>query len=210
MTETLTAAESLRLFGEIIRDQAGTILNPIDVILPRTDDATGPIVALVLEHHDKTHWVETERWVEITVTRVRPEPTPEQLARTTVYSRDEWYTAYWQLGHRDDWPDMVEWVRRGVYRPRYLPGIVMFLEIPAMTPEELKETLARFCSTPAPSAAWRTTWRDVIVPLLAPKAAHTWTSTTINGDRQTVTVARHRRHLPFHERKTNHEEGSRA
>lgn len=130
----LTPAESLRLFGEIIRDPTGTVLNPIDVIIPRADVAAGQVTAMVVDPHDNQHWTET------TVTVDRPEPTPEQLAHTTFYDRDEWYTAYWQLGTHDEWPTMVDWVRNGVFRPRQLPDIVAFLETP-MTLEETRQAI---------------------------------------------------------------------
>lgn len=165
----LTAAESMLLFGEIIRDTTGTVLNPIDVIVHRPPDLTGQIpagqaiAAMVIDPHDNEHWTET------TVTIERPEPTPEQLAHTTFYTRDEWDTAYRQLGHRDEWPQMVEWVRRGMYRPRSLPDVVAMLE-PRPTLEETLAALDAFAGrTPTRSAAWRITWRAIIVPLLAPK-----------------------------------------
>lgn len=187
----LTAAESMFLFGEIIRDPAGTVLNPIDVILPRTDNTASQITALVLvvDPHDNQHWTET------TVTVERPEPTPEQLAHTTFYDRDEWDTAYRQLGWRDEWPQMVDWVKRGMYRPRSLPDVVAMLE-PQPTLEETLAALDAFMDrTPSPSAAWRTTWRDVIVPLLAPTAV----------DARPPERRRDRRWQPLHERKTSYE-----
>ena len=48
---------------------------------------------------------------------------------------------------------------------------------------------------PAPSAAWRTTWRDVIVRLLAP----------ITGNARPPERRRDRRWQPLHERKTSYE-----
>lgn len=186
----LTAAESMFLFGEIIRDQTGTVLNPIDVILPRTDAvAAGQIIAMVLDPHNNQHWTET------TVTVERPEPTPEQLAHTTFYDRDEWDTAYRQLGHRAEWPQMVDWVKRGMYRPRSLPDVVAMLE-PQPTLEETLAALDAFMDrTPSPSAAWRTTWRDVIVPLLAPTT----------GNARPLERRRDHRWQPLHERKTSYE-----
>lgn len=159
----LTPAESLRLFGEIIRNPNGTVLNPIDVILPRTNGAAGQVVAMVVDPADNQHWVET------TVTVDRPEPTPEQLAHTTFYTRDEWWTAYRQLGTRAEWPQMVDWVRRGMYRPSALPDVVAMLEPRPTLAETLAALDAFMDRTPVPSAAWRTTWRDIIVPILAPK-----------------------------------------
>jgi hypothetical protein len=39
-------------------------------------------------------------------------PTPEQLARETLYPIEHWRRAHEALGWRDEWPQLAEWAVR--------------------------------------------------------------------------------------------------